>query len=75
MPKAVLVDVGVPMGLVIASIHERRDAFRDALRRKEGASGQGRAREFHGRRTKRTRERELTHRSALCSCQGLLNVT
>ena len=31
LSEAVLVDIGVPMGLVIASIHERRDAFRRAL--------------------------------------------
>lgn len=35
LSEAVLVDVGVPMGLVIASIHERRDEFRAILRRKE----------------------------------------
>ena len=28
LSEAVLVDIGVPMGLVIASIHEKRDAFR-----------------------------------------------
>ena len=27
LSEAVLVDIGVPMGLVIASIHERRDEF------------------------------------------------
>ncbi|GJE55941.1 MULTISPECIES: cation:proton antiporter domain-containing protein [Methylobacterium] len=35
LSEAVLVDVGVPMGLVIASIHERRDEFRTMLKRKE----------------------------------------
>lgn len=35
LSEAVLVDVGVPMGLVIASIHERRDEYRAMLRRKE----------------------------------------
>ncbi|WP_232630014.1 cation:proton antiporter domain-containing protein [Methylobacterium sp. Leaf118] len=35
LSEAVLVDVGVPMGKVIASIHERRDEFRAMLRRKE----------------------------------------
>ncbi|MFG5118986.1 cation:proton antiporter [Methylorubrum sp. POS3] len=35
LSEAVLVDVGVPMGLVIASIHERRDEFRAMLKRKE----------------------------------------
>jgi CPA2 family monovalent cation:H+ antiporter-2 len=33
LSEAVLVDIGVPMGLVIASIHERRDEFRRVLRR------------------------------------------
>ena len=32
LSEAVLVDIGVPMGLVIASIHERRDEFRAALK-------------------------------------------
>ncbi len=31
LSEAVLVDMGVPMGLVIASIHEKRDEFRRAL--------------------------------------------
>jgi CPA2 family monovalent cation:H+ antiporter-2 len=31
LSEAVLVDLGVPMGLVIASIHEKRDEFRRAL--------------------------------------------
>ncbi|MCC0805818.1 potassium transporter TrkA [Methylobacterium sp. W2] len=35
LSEAVLVDVGVPMGLVIASIHERRDEYRSMLKRKE----------------------------------------
>ncbi len=38
LSEAVLVDVGVPMGLVIASIHERRDEFRSMLKRKESES-------------------------------------
>jgi CPA2 family monovalent cation:H+ antiporter-2 len=46
LSEAVLVDVGVPMGLVIASIHERRDEFRALLRRKEAP-----APEFQARRT------------------------
>lgn len=33
LSEAVLVDIGVPMGLVIASIHERRDEFRAVLGR------------------------------------------
>jgi CPA2 family monovalent cation:H+ antiporter-2 len=31
LSEAVLVDIGVPMGLVIASIHEKRDEFRKVL--------------------------------------------
>ncbi|MDP1629787.1 MAG: cation:proton antiporter [Caulobacter sp.] len=31
LSEAALVDIGIPMGLVIASIHERRDEFRKAL--------------------------------------------
>jgi len=31
LPEAVLVDLGVPMGLVIASIHEKRDEYRKIL--------------------------------------------
>ncbi len=31
--EALLVETGVPMGLVIASVHERRDAFRKLLGR------------------------------------------
>jgi CPA2 family monovalent cation:H+ antiporter-2 len=33
LAEAVLVDIGVPMGLVIASVHEKRDEFRAALQR------------------------------------------
>lgn len=33
LSEALLVDIGVPMGLVIASIHERRDEFRAFLNR------------------------------------------
>jgi Kef-type K+ transport system membrane component KefB/Trk K+ transport system NAD-binding subunit len=31
LSEALLVDIGIPMGLVIASIHEKRDEFRKAL--------------------------------------------
>ena len=47
LSEAVLVDVGVPMGLVIASIHERRDEFRAILRRKEAPPAPA----FQARRT------------------------
>ena len=32
LSEAVLVDIGVAMGPVIASIHERRDEFRESVR-------------------------------------------
>jgi len=44
LSEALLVDIGVPMGLVIASIHERRDEFRKALNRPEALGGRTRAR-------------------------------
>jgi CPA2 family monovalent cation:H+ antiporter-2 len=44
LSEAVLVDVGVPMGLVIASIHEKRDEFRKLLNRPEALGGRRRAR-------------------------------
>ena len=47
LSEAVLVDVGVPMGLVIASIHERRDEFRVMLKRKESETRPA----FRARRT------------------------
>ncbi len=31
LSEAALVDIGVPMGLVIASIHEQRDIYRQTL--------------------------------------------
>ena len=31
LSEAVLVDIGVPMGLVIASVHEKRDEYRKFL--------------------------------------------
>ena len=51
LSEAVLVDIGVPMGLVIASIHERRDEFRNTLRQAgKEPTEEGRG-EFRGRRT------------------------
>jgi CPA2 family monovalent cation:H+ antiporter-2 len=35
LSEALLVDLGVPMGLVIASVHEKRDEIRKALNRPE----------------------------------------
>jgi CPA2 family monovalent cation:H+ antiporter-2 len=42
LSEAVLVEIGVPMGLVIASIHERRDEFRKTLNRPESLGGRAR---------------------------------
>ncbi|MES2895002.1 MAG: cation:proton antiporter [Pseudomonadota bacterium] len=42
LSEAVLVEIGVPMGLIIASIHERRDEFRKALNRPEALGGRSR---------------------------------
>jgi CPA2 family monovalent cation:H+ antiporter-2 len=49
LSEAVLVDVGVPMGLVIASVHERRDEFRAVLKKADDI--RAKAPEFRGRRT------------------------
>jgi CPA2 family monovalent cation:H+ antiporter-2 len=43
LSEALLVEIGVPMGLVIASIHERRDEFRKTLNRPEALGGRARA--------------------------------
>ena len=43
LSESVLVDIGVPMGLVIASIHEKRDEYRKALNRPDALGGRGRA--------------------------------
>ena len=52
LSEAVLVDVGVPMGQVIASVHERRDEFRRALKR-TGEVAEQAAPPFHSRRRRR----------------------
>lgn len=55
LSEAVLVDIGVPMGIVIASIHERRDEFRKLLQPKKAeepaAQGERSAGQFMARRT------------------------
>ncbi|MGO9388897.1 cation:proton antiporter domain-containing protein [Rhodoblastus sp.] len=51
LSEAALVDIGVPMGLVIASIHEQRDLYRKALVAEESEAPP--ARPFIGRRKKR----------------------
>lgn len=42
LSEAVLVDIGIPMGLVIASIHERRDEYRQMLNRPDALGGRTR---------------------------------
>lgn len=42
LSETILVEIGVPMGLVIASIHERRDEYRAALNRPEALGGRTR---------------------------------
>jgi CPA2 family monovalent cation:H+ antiporter-2 len=42
LSEAVLVDIGVPMGLVIAGIHERRDEYRAELNRPDALGARGR---------------------------------
>jgi CPA2 family monovalent cation:H+ antiporter-2 len=50
LSEAVLVDIGVPMGQVIASIHERRDEFRNVLKGTDTPRAESDG-EFRGRRT------------------------
>lgn len=50
LSEAALVDIGIPMGLVIASIHERRDEFRKELNRPEALGARGRRFRDAGRR-------------------------
>ncbi len=50
LSEAVLVDIGVPMGKVLASIHERRDEFRDLLNPKKDGE-RSRQTEFKARRS------------------------
>lgn len=42
LSEALLVEIGVPMGLVIASIHERRDEYRSELNRPDAMGGRTR---------------------------------
>ncbi|WP_294540194.1 cation:proton antiporter [uncultured Rhodoblastus sp.] len=51
LSEAALVDIGVPMGLVIASIHEQRDLYRKELLADESVSAPPRP--FVGRRWKK----------------------
>ncbi|MES2033148.1 MAG: cation:proton antiporter [Pseudomonadota bacterium] len=45
LSEAALVEIGIPMGLVIASIHERRDEFRKELNRPDALGGRRRMRD------------------------------
>ncbi len=45
LSEAALVEIGIPMGLVIASIHERRDEFRQELNRPDSLGGRRRLRD------------------------------
>jgi len=49
LSEATLVDIGIPMGLVIASIHERRDEFRKELNRPESLGGRRKLRDAGAR--------------------------
>lgn len=63
LAETVLVDIGVPMGYVIASIHEKRDEFRKIL---QPVDGEARARQTE-RRTQIKREqarRRISGRTA-----------
>jgi CPA2 family monovalent cation:H+ antiporter-2 len=51
LSEAALVDLGVPTGPVIASIHEKRDEFRSAL---QAAAGKAGRKESHGVKAKTT---------------------
>jgi CPA2 family monovalent cation:H+ antiporter-2 len=51
LSEAALVDLGVPTGPVIASIHEKRDEFRSAL---QSAAGKAGRKDSHGVRAKTT---------------------
>lgn len=53
-----LVDIGVPMGLVIASVHERREQFRDLFREKIEGDREPRALGSAGAARARLRENE-----------------
>jgi CPA2 family monovalent cation:H+ antiporter-2 len=45
LSEAALVEIGIPMGLVIASIHERRDEYRKELNRPDAVGGRRRMRD------------------------------
>ena len=59
LSEAALVDIGVPMGLVIASIHERRDEFRKELNRPDALGGRTRTGRLRDRRTLPDRKEDV----------------
>jgi monovalent cation:H+ antiporter-2, CPA2 family len=60
LAETVLVDVGVPMGLVIASIHEKRDEYRRMLQ-PSGEEARRRRNERHGARKREIARRRAAH--------------
>ncbi len=64
LSQAVLVDIGIPMGLVIASIHEKRDEFRKLLQPTDGSGRERqaiRAPQSAGQLTNRPRSSSEEH--------------
>jgi CPA2 family monovalent cation:H+ antiporter-2 len=57
LSEALLVDIGIPMGLVIASIHEKRDEYRKDLADR-GAAPETRALRSASRRFRQRRDTE-----------------
>ena len=64
LTEAVLTDMGIPMGLVIASIHEKRDAFRKVLQPVAGAAEERRAIKMSLRVKDMNRRAEAARRKA-----------
>ncbi len=63
LSEAVLVDVGVPMGLIIASVHEKRDEYRAQLNRPDALGARvRRARDALARETRTWRAPRGTRR-------------
>ena len=64
LTEAVLVDLGVPMGKVIASIHEKRDAYRKMLQPVAGRAEERRAVKMSMRVKEMNRKVEAVQRKA-----------
>jgi CPA2 family monovalent cation:H+ antiporter-2 len=65
LSEAVLADMGIPMGLVIASIHEKRDEFRKVLQPVTARAKEKRAIRVSSRVKDMARRAEVTRRKAL----------